>query len=87
MKWVLIVLVRGYQWTVAPVLPPACRFHPSCSQFMVDALRLHGVLRGLPMGVARILRCNPFFDGGFDPVPAPRARKGHGEALEAEPPE
>ena len=65
----LILLVRVYQWTIAPVLPPRCRFEPSCSQYMIEALRTHGSIRGTWVGVKRVMRCNPLFDGGVDPVP------------------
>ncbi len=65
----LILLVRVYQLTVAPVLPPRCRFTPSCSQYMIDALRLHGALRGTWLGLKRLARCQPLCRGGIDPVP------------------
>ncbi len=72
MRHPLILLVRIYQWTVAPVLPPRCRFEPSCSQYMINALRTHGSIRGTWLGVKRLLRCNPLFEGGVDPVPKGR---------------
>ena len=65
----LIFLVRLYQWVIAPALPPSCRFVPSCSQYMIDALREHGPLRGAWIGVRRILRCQPFCEGGYEPIP------------------
>ena len=72
MRHPLILLVRTYQWTVAPVLPPRCRFEPSCSQYMINALRTHGSIRGTWLGVKRLLRCNPLSEGGVDPVPKGR---------------
>lgn len=66
----LVFLVRLYQWTVAPALPPSCRYVPSCSQYMIDALVEHGPLRGGWMGFCRILRCHPWGSSGFDPVPS-----------------
>ena len=69
MRHPLILLVRTYQWTGAPVLPPRCRFEPSCSQYMINALRTHGSIRGTWLGAKRLLRCNPLFEGGVDPVP------------------
>jgi putative membrane protein insertion efficiency factor len=66
---VLILLVRAYQWTLSRVLPPACRFHPSCSAYAVEALRRHGALRGCWLTVKRLLRCHPLHPGGVDPVP------------------
>lgn len=74
---ILTGLVRVYQWTIRPVLGPACRFHPSCSEYAVEALASHGALRGSALAIMRILRCNPWNPGGYDPVPPPDpARKG-----------
>lgn len=75
MRYPLILLVRVYQWTIAPALPPRCRFVPSCSQYMIDALRTYGSIRGTWMGFRRVLRCNPLCEGGVDPVP-PQRRAG-----------
>jgi len=65
----LILLVRGYQLTISPVLPPSCRFSPSCSHYTLEALRRYGAVKGSWLGVRRLLRCHPFNPGGFDPVP------------------
>ena len=62
-------LVRVYQWTLRPVLGANCRFSPSCSDYAVGALRTHGALRGSGLAAWRVLRCNPFNPGGYDPVP------------------
>ncbi len=67
--WLAIALVRGYQMTLSRLLPPACIYEPSCSQYMIDAIRLHGLFRGGAMGLARVCRCHPFARGGNDPVP------------------
>lgn len=64
----LILGVRVYQAVVSPILPPVCRFRPTCSQYMIEAVRRKGFAVGFPMGVWRLLRCNPFFPGGYDPV-------------------
>ena len=69
MAKVLLVLVRAYQWLVSPLLPPACRFHPSCSEYAAQALRRHGALRGGSLAVKRLIRCQPWCEGGVDPVP------------------
>ena len=65
----LVFLVRGYQLLISPVLPPSCRFHPSCSQYTLEALRRYGALKGSWLGLRRLVRCHPFNPGGFDPVP------------------
>ena len=65
----LIAPIRLYQRLVSPLLPPACRFTPTCSQYAVEALRKHGPLRGLYLAVRRILRCHTWGGSGYDPVP------------------
>lgn len=70
MKQVLTWLVRGYERFISPLLPPSCRYYPTCSTYMIQALQKHGAIKGSLMGIARILRCNPFVKGGLDPVPA-----------------
>jgi putative membrane protein insertion efficiency factor len=67
----LVALVRIYQKLVSPVLGKNCRFHPTCSAYAVEALQLHGVVRGGWLALRRIGRCQPLFDGGYDPVPCP----------------
>lgn len=69
-----IVFVKGYQQLVSPWLGPRCRFHPSCSNYCIEALIQHGMVRGLWLGIKRIGKCHPFHPGGFDPVP-PRGDK------------
>jgi putative membrane protein insertion efficiency factor len=69
MKSLLIAAVGLYQAAVRPLLPPACRYDPSCSQYLKEALREHGSARGLGLGLRRICRCHPFSAGGADPVP------------------
>jgi putative membrane protein insertion efficiency factor len=72
---ILIAFIRVYQYAISPMLGPRCRYYPSCSQYAVEALREHGAFRGLGLASWRLLRCNPFSNGGYDPVP-PR-HKGH----------
>jgi uncharacterized protein len=67
--------VLAYQWTLRPVLGCNCRFHPSCSDYALEALRDHGAARGAWLAARRVLRCNPWHPGGLDPVPpAPAGR-------------
>ena len=68
MKPALIYLLRGYQVLVSPLLPPACRFTPTCSQYAIEAVRQHGALRGIYLAARRLLKCHPFHPGGYDPV-------------------
>ena len=65
----LMAVVIGYRRFISPLLPPRCRFEPSCSAYALEALRVHGAARGLWLAMARIARCNPFNPGGYDPVP------------------
>lgn len=69
MRKILIFIVRIYQTVISPLLPPSCRYYPTCSNYMIGALKKHGPILGLIMGICRILRCNPFIRGGVDPVP------------------
>ena len=69
MRFLAEILIRLYQWTVSPLLGPACRFHPTCSQYALEAIRRYGVLRGGWLAVRRIGRCHPWHSGGYDPVP------------------
>ena len=70
MRSVLRILIRGYQLIVSPWLGPRCRFHPTCSSYALEAVEVHGALRGGWLAMRRIGRCHPFHPGGFDPVPA-----------------
>lgn len=65
----LRVLVRGYRWFLSPLLPPACRFFPSCSEYAEEALERHGAWRGSWLAARRLCRCGPWHPGGCDPVP------------------
>ena len=73
--WLLVTSLRFYQRFVSPAIPPSCRFTPSCSSYAIEALRLHGPLRGSWLTVRRLLRCAPWHPGGWDPVPPPGARQ------------
>lgn len=63
----LVLGIRAYQKTLSPLLGNVCRFHPSCSQYMIEALRKHGLARGLARGLRRLARCHPWNPGGYDP--------------------
>ncbi len=70
MKYILIVFLRIYQMLISPFLPAnSCRFYPSCSQYAVEALQKHGAMRGMFLSIKRILKCHPYHEGGYDPVP------------------
>jgi uncharacterized protein len=68
MQWILVRLLRVYKFCVSPWLPSACRFHPTCSEYMREAIERYGAGKGLWMGLRRLAKCHPFHAGGFDPV-------------------
>lgn len=83
MKWIkfvlnflLIGLVRIYQFAISPYFPPSCRFVPTCSQYSIEALKIHGPFKGLWLTIKRISRCHPWGGSGFDPVPPQKSQKG-----------
>lgn len=71
MKSAVQFVLRGYKRFISPMMLPACKFTPTCSEYAMDAVEYHGVFRGLGMAVWRVLRCNPFSKGGLDPVVLP----------------
>lgn len=68
MKKILILMIRFYRKAISPLFPPCCRFTPTCSQYAIEAITKYGVLKGSGKAIWRILRCNPFCKGGYDPV-------------------
>lgn len=74
----LLVLLRGYKLVISPLLPSACRFYPTCSCYMHDAIAVHGAGRGIYLGVRRLLKCHPWHPGGIDPVPHHQRTELHG---------
>jgi len=68
MKFLVLDFLRLYKTVLSPFLPPSCRFTPTCSEYTREAVEKYGALRGTWLGVKRILRCQPFFKGGYDPV-------------------
>lgn len=75
MKQLLKWLVRGYQLFISPVFPSNCRFYPTCSHYMAEAVEKHGAAKGMWLGLRRIGRCHPWHEGGVDLVPEPKKRK------------
>ncbi len=68
MQWILMRALRAYQLAISPILPSACRFHPTCSEYMRQAIGQYGAVQGTWMGLRRLARCHPFHAGGYDPV-------------------
>lgn len=68
MKRPALIAIRGYQRFISPMLPASCRFYPTCSQYAYEAIAKYGIIKGGRLAIWRILRCNPFCRGGFDPV-------------------
>jgi uncharacterized protein len=69
MRGLILILIKTYRVLLSPLLPPQCRFTPSCSEYAQLAVERYGALRGMYLGARRILKCHPFHAGGFDPVP------------------
>ncbi|MBE6786668.1 MAG: membrane protein insertion efficiency factor YidD [Ruminococcaceae bacterium] len=74
MKRVLLAVIRFYRRHISPHLPPMCRYYPTCSCYAVEAIETHGALKGTLLAAWRVLRCNPFSAGGYDPVPPKKDR-------------
>lgn len=72
---IALYVLRAYKWAISPLLPPACRYVPTCSEYAMEAVERFGVFRGGTMALLRLLRCHPFVRGGYDPVP-PDGRPG-----------
>ena len=66
---ILVLILKCYKACISPLLPPACRFYPTCSQYAIEAVRKHGPVKGSYLAGRRLLRCHPFCEGGYDPVP------------------
>jgi putative membrane protein insertion efficiency factor len=75
MKKILMIIIRGYQLFLSPVLGSNCRYAPSCSHYTHQAIARYGTVKGVWLGIKRILRCHPWADGGYDPVPEKNAGK------------
>jgi putative membrane protein insertion efficiency factor len=68
MQIIVTTALKGYKLLLSPLLPSACRYRPTCSEYMLDAVERYGVLRGIWLGLKRLGRCHPFHEGGYDPV-------------------
>ncbi len=66
---IIVPIIKVYRTFISPILPPSCRFYPSCSSYAIEAYRKHGFIKGTFLAAFRIVKCNPFHHGGFDPVP------------------
>lgn len=75
MKRILIAVLRFYKRYISPLLPDACIYTPTCSEYAMEAIRKHGAFKGTGLAIWRVLRCNPFAKGGYDPVPEPKKHK------------
>lgn len=75
MKQFIIKSIKFYQRKISPLFGPKCRYYPTCSQYAIQAVEIHGVLKGSVLAVLRLLRCNPIFPGGYDPVPEKKQKK------------
>ncbi len=69
MKGVILFFIIIYKRLISPLIPGTCRFYPTCSTYMYQAIQKFGIIKGVGIGIKRILRCNPFHEGGYDPVP------------------
>jgi len=68
MKFIIVKLLKVYQFIISPLMHPSCRYNPTCSQYMIDAVEKKGIVWGICLGIWRVLRCNPFGGSGYDPV-------------------
>ncbi len=75
MKNAIVKLIKFYQRKISPLFGPKCRYYPTCSQYAVEAIEIHGILKGLLLAIGRLSRCNIFFPGGVDPVPPKKEKK------------
>jgi putative membrane protein insertion efficiency factor len=81
MRRLVLAPIRLYSRFISPALPPRCKYHPSCSSYAVQAIERYGILRGLVLGVWRVLRCNPWSHGGYDPPEAQTLFKDRSAAI------
>ena len=82
MKKILILLIKLYQKFISPMFPAKCRFYPTCSQYTLEAIKEYGAIKGTYLGVKRILKCHPFHEGGYDPIPKRENKNSEGKKEE-----
>ncbi|MGJ8646352.1 membrane protein insertion efficiency factor YidD [Marinomonas colpomeniae] len=75
MKFLFILLVKSYQYIISPLLGNNCRFYPTCSNYMIQAIEQKGVIKGVYLGIKRLSKCHPWHEGGIDPVPSCSCKK------------
>lgn len=75
LRHLFILPIRFYQKFISPLTPPSCRFYPTCSNYTIEAIQVHGAFKGIWLGIKRILKCHPLHKGGFDPVPIKKEKK------------
>lgn len=75
LTWILLLPVYFYRAVISPLMPPSCRYTPTCSQYTIEALKKHGPFKGFYLSVKRIISCNPWGGSGYDPVPDPKPKK------------
>lgn len=80
-KAIVLWLLRAYKWAISPMMLPACRYTPTCSEYAMEAIDRFGVIRGSAKGIARLLRCHPFVKGGLDPVVRDCKTPGHHDVV------
>ena len=69
LQWIAIKCIRGYQLVISPMIGPRCRFTPTCSHYAIEAIKSHGMIKGCWLAACRLVKCHPFNEGGYDPVP------------------
>ncbi|MBO4894052.1 MAG: membrane protein insertion efficiency factor YidD [Clostridia bacterium] len=84
MKKFLISVIKFYRRKISPALPPMCRYYPTCSQYALQAIEIHGACKGSLLATKRLLRCNILFPGGYDPVPPKKDKRSKKEKSESE---
>ena len=82
MKKIFILFIRFYQKFISPLFPAKCRYYPTCSQYTLEAIQEYGAIKGTYLGIKRILKCHPFHEGGYDPVPKKENKNSEGKKEE-----